>query len=176
MFKIAAILSGMLFIGCNVAKRNIERMQTYAVRYPDQFKILSNQLDPCFIGSAKSDTIISTSTDTLIKEGATTIVRIKDTLYITKTLPGKVITNTKTLSIHDTIADGRALQAQQVQFKIKSDSLIVVKTNAVRTAKNLSIWRLIALCACAVILIFIVIRIYVFFSGGGAANIIKKIT
>lgn len=161
-----------LICGCNVERRQLDKLDAYAVKYPIQMRALANQLYPCFNGKAKSDTVIKTHTDTLIQEGSITTVRIKDTVYVTKTMPGKVITNTRTLSIHDTVSDLRAIGVLNNDFKIKADSLVMVKTQQVGTKHNLNIWRWIAIGCMALIFGWIAIKIYLLISGGWIKKVI----
>lgn len=159
--------------GCNVQKRQIEKLQVFALRYPNEFARLSDLLNPCFDGEVKSDTIISTHTDTLLVDGVTTTVRVKDTVFVTKTLPGKTITNTRTVTIKDTVKDGRAISYLNSQLKVKSDSLVIVKTqmSQVKKTKNILMWILIGIAV--VVVAYGAIKIYKFFSGGALKSLIK---
>lgn len=174
---ILSVLSALLLLtACNVQKREIAKLQVYSIRYPAEFKILANTIDPCFTGVAKSDTVIKIGkADTVNLPGSTVITHVKDTVIKTITLPGKKITQPVYTTIHDTVTNDRALQACQSVQKGISDSLVVVKTQLVSTKGNLNIWRWIAICAGALILIFIVVKVYAFFSGGAAASAIKKV-
>jgi len=173
-----AVLSALLFlVGCNIDKRNQERMEVYAVRYPSQFKILTNTLDPCFNGIAKSDTVVvKGKPDTVITPGGTTTITSikKDTVYVTKTVY-KTVIQPVTKTIHDTVSDNRALQSSQAIYKIKSDSLVTVKAQLKQTSHSESIWRLFTLVLGVFIIGFIVIKVYTLFSGGGEVSAIKKL-
>jgi hypothetical protein len=176
MYKLLAFI-GLLLIaaGCNVDKRNVERMQVYAVRYPAPFKVLANTLDPCFTGVAKSDTITKINTAVVKGDTVVTIVKLRDTIFkITRIqLPGQI--TTKTLSIHDTVTNNRAIQAAEVLFSIKSDSLVVVKTQLSQTKHIRATWMWIAIGCMFLIVVYSAIKIYIFFTGVGITSSIKKI-
>lgn len=168
---------GFLF-GCNVDKRNIERMQVYAVRYPNQFKTLANTLVPCFNGKAKSDTVITTRFDTVTN----TVDRIvpgapgkPDTIYKS----GKTIVKTITHKITDTIVNDRAIAALQSTNKITSDSLTITKTKldtATKKANKFEKWFwLIVIIEGAAMLVFVGIKIYTLATGGAIAAMLKKV-
>jgi hypothetical protein len=114
------IIPLLLLLGCNIERRQLDKLDEYAVKYPTEMQGLANRLYPCFSGKAKSDTVISTHTDTLTKDGVTTIVKVKDTVYVTKTVPIRTI---KTLAIHDTVTNDRAISYLNTQVKVKADSL-----------------------------------------------------
>lgn len=127
----------LLLLSCNVQKQQINKMQVFAVRYPDAFKILANTLDPCFTGKAKSDTVIKI--DSIITPGQTNTIYTKgkgDTIVktITIQLPGKI--KTKTTTIHDTIPDMRAIEACHATEKIEADSLRGNKVKLVTETKK----------------------------------------
>lgn len=164
--------------GCSATyrqQRDIKKLDALAVQQQPEFKRLANILDPCFSGKAKSDTVISTHTDTLVKDGITTIVKVKDTVYVTKTLPGRTIINTRTLSIHDTLRDQRSENVINNVLRLKADSLIIVKTQQASTKHTLNIWRLIAISLISLLAIYFIARIIIFFYGGGWTNTIKKV-
>jgi hypothetical protein len=180
MKGILASLSVLLILsGCNVDKRNVERMQVYAVRYPAPFKILANTLDPCFAGAAKSDTlIVKGKADTVLTPGSTSIVTTlsHDTVFVTKTVTtqGKTITVPTIKTIRDTVINNRALEAVQATFGIKSDSLVVVRTQLSQSTKKASkfelwFWLLVGIEGAGII-IYAVIKIYAFANGGGIAK------
>lgn len=141
--KYLLLICAVLVIGCNVQKRQVEKMNLYALRYQPEFKVLANQLAPCYDGTSKSDTvIIHGKPDTLFTPGKIDTVRYKDTVRITKTLPGKQIKIPVTKIIRDTVIDKRALGAQEAKFKIVSDSLVATKTKLDREAKTASKYQL----------------------------------
>lgn len=166
----------LLFAGCNTAKRQIASMEVYAVRYPDQFKVLANTLDPCFTGKLKSDTVIKI--DSVIVSGKTNVIYTKgkgDTIIktITIQLPGKI--KTVFTKVIDTIPDNRAIQACQASEKIEADSLkqknILLQDKTKKANKRgLIMWILIVGIG-----LYIIVKIYLFFSGGFATGIIKKL-
>lgn len=168
----SAILA--FLFGCKVDQRNIERMQVYAVRYPNQFKTLSNTLDPCFTGPAKSDTtFLPGKADTVLLPSE--VIKGEPGNPDTIRLPGKKITVTNRVVIHDTVTNDRALQAIRATFNIKSDSLVVVKTQLNQVKHSRSIWMWTAIGAIFLIVIYIVARVVIFFNGGGIASILKKV-
>lgn len=176
-FKVILSLLGLLlFVGCNTAKRQIAQMEVFAVRYPDNFKVLANTLDPCFTGKLKSDTIIKI--DSVIVPGKTNVIYTKgkgDTIIktITIQLPGKI--KTVFSKVIDTIQDNRAIQAYQASAQICADSLKQTKSLLQDKTKKsdkrgLYMWLLIAGIG-----LYIIVKIYLFFSGGFATGIIKKL-
>jgi transcriptional regulator of met regulon len=178
MYKaILAALSVLLILsGCN----EVKRMQVLAVRHPNEFKVLANTLDPCFTGVAKSDTImVKGKADTVLIPGSTSIVTTlrHDTVFVTKTVTtqGKKITVPIIKTIRDTVVNNRALQATQATFSIKSDSLVAVRTQLIQTKHSRSIWMWLAIGCMALIIIFIVAKVVLFFYGGGYASVVKKV-
>lgn len=168
-------LAVILLFSCNVAKREVAKMEVYAVRYPNDFKILANTLNPCFNGKAKSDTILKH--DTTITAGSTTIENVfrHDTAFITKTirLPGQTITNT--ITVHDTVTNDREEGALQATIRSVQDSLTIVKTQLkIKSHQaDVRLWWLIGLAVAG--LIAIGVKVYSFFSGGAVTGIIKKL-
>lgn len=157
--------------GCNVQKRQIEKMQVFALRYPNEFARLSDLLNPCFDGTAKSDTIITLHTDTLFEKGTSDTIRINDTVHITKTLPGKQINHTRTVTIRDTVKDGRSEAYLKSQLQVKSDSLVISKTQLSEKTKAKNTWMWIAIGAILIIVINLSIKAYKFFTTGGLSSL-----
>lgn len=178
---LSLIIGLFMFTGCAnyIAKHQVEKMQTFAVRYPGPFKILANTLDPCFNGVAKSDTVIKRDTTTI--QGATTetIAYRHDTAFITKTitLPGKTITINK--KITDTVTNDRQIDALQAQSQIKSDSLVIVKAQLgiyKTKANKFSLWFWLENSILALaLLVFVGVKIYGLIYGGAAVGIVKRI-
>ncbi len=162
----------IILTGCNVERRQMDKLDAYAVKYPIEMSRLANELYPCFTGKAKSDTVIKTHTDTLIQDGITTTIRIKDTVYVTKTLPGRTITNTRTLSIHDTVTNDRAIGDLKNQFTNKSDSLMKVNVKLEDKQKALNTWRWLAIGLLVLIGSFLAIKVYLLINGGWIKKII----
>lgn len=186
----------LLLTGCAtyIQKRNVARMDSYAVQYPAEEARLANWLYPCFTGKAKSDTQVS-----FLKPDTTWVQKRQDTdsihfkpgtdLTFRPTLIGggpitfdgsiQRITTHEVKTIHDTVTDQRALSACTTAAKAKSDSLIVQTTNLAASNKNKSVWRWIALACIAVIVVRTVWSAYRFFTGGAVANtagnILKKL-
>ena len=164
----------IVLYGCSASyrqQRDVKKLQSLVLSQPNEFARLSDLLNPCFSGKAKSDTIITTYTDTLLVQGATTTMRIKDTVFVTKTLPGKLITKTNTVTIHDTITDGRAVNYLNTQLKVKSDSLVINNTQLSQTKKAKNTWMLIAIGALLVIVISLSIKVYKLISTGGLSGL-----
>lgn len=163
-----------VFFGCNVKKQQIAKMQVYAVRYPGPFKILANQLDPCFTGIAKADTIIHRDTTSIKGDTLINTVLRHDTAFITRTitLPGKTITVLK--KITDTVTNDRNTQAIEATAKISADSLNIVKGQLIiykTKANKFSLWFWIENgTIAAALLTFIGVKAYSFFSGGAIAK------
>lgn len=146
MKTIISFLAVLLLLSCNVQKQQINKMQVFAVRYPDAFKILANTLDPCFTGKAKSDTIIQYGKiDTVITYGNmpsfkldTSKMSFGHIVYysvdtVIKTIKIK-IPITKTIT--DTIPDMRAIEACHATEKIEADSLRDNKVKLVTETKK----------------------------------------
>lgn len=172
---ILAVLSALVLLtACNTQKRQIKRLQALSLAQPIEFARLSDLLNPCFDGTAKSDTIVKV--DTIITPGKSDTVYTKgkgDTVIKTITVKQAGKTINKTTTIRDTVKDLRSLQVLNNSLKVKSDSLVVVKTQQASTKKNLGVWRLIALIACGVILVFVGIKVYTFFTGGAVKSLFK---
>lgn len=161
--------------GCNVQKRQIEKMQVFALRYPNELARLSDLLNPCFDGTAKSDTVIKV--DTINLTGTTTTVNTvyvkgkADTIIktITIQLPGKIVN--RTVTIRDTVKDGRSEAYLNSQLQVKSDSLVKVTTILSQVKKDRNVWRLIAIGALLIIMTYIIITVYKFFTTGGLSSL-----
>lgn len=177
MKKYLLILCSVIIVGCSASyrqQRDKKKLDALAIEQQPEFKRLANLLDPCFGNTIiHSDTVIKLGKrDTVQLAGSTVITRIKDTVVKTITLPGRQVTIPTFVTITDTVPDKRALTALDAVYSVKSDSLIVVATQMKQTQHNLSIWRMIALCACGLLLILIVVKIYAFFTTGGLSKLI----
>ena len=167
-------LCALLLCGCAsyIQKRNIARLDGYAVRYPAEMAKLSNQLYPCFNGKAKSDTVIvHGKADTTFLKGDTTVIIKHDTVFKTITKPSLRIVIPDYITIHDTVQDQRSLQACSLNAKVKADSLVIVKTQYATADKNAHLYFWILVGIGAVVLGFTVIKAYKFFSGGAVTNV-----
>ena len=176
------IACALLLTGCAtyIQKRNINRLDGYSVRYPAEMARLSNQLYPCFNGKAKSDTVIKFGKpDTTYLKGDTTLIIRHDTVFKTIRLQGKTIIIPKYTTIHDTIADNRALASCTIQLRIKADSVVTLKANLSDKEKSLNVWRWIAIGLISVLGVYTAIKGYLLVSGGGVVNtagdILKKL-
>jgi len=168
------LLISLLLCGCAAyqQRRDVKKLDALAIQQPAEFARLSNMLNPCFSGKAKSDTIITTHVDTLVKEGSITTVRIKDTVYVTKTLPARTINKTHTVTIHDTIPDNRGLKELSTELKVKSDSTLMIKTQMSKLQKDKNTWMWMAIGLMVLVVGFLAVKIYLMFWGGG---IVKKL-
>jgi hypothetical protein len=103
------ILFTCLLSACNTPKQQIRRLDGLVLQQPSEFARLSNLINPCFTGRAKSDTVVKSDTVKLPGNTNVLITHIRDTVIktITITLPGRIINHI--LTIHDTVPDTRAL-------------------------------------------------------------------
>lgn len=160
------LLLSLFLCGCSAAYRQrkaVEKLDALAIQQPNEFGRLSNMLNPCFSGKVKSDTVISLHTDTLLQGGKTDTLVKNNTVYVTKTVPVKTV---KTVTIHDTIADGRANKQLIIALAIKSDSLINRNTLLGKSEKETNTWRWAAIIAILIIFCYVVVKVYALISGG----------
>jgi hypothetical protein len=172
------LLLTLLIAGCGSSyyvKRDIKHLDGLSLQYPNEFAKLSNMINPCFTGAAKSDTVVKHTSDTIVTAGIERLVPGRpgkpDTLYFR----GKTIRNNIYTTIHDTVTDNRALNASHVIAKSAADSLIIIKTqNAeLKIDKSSLIKWVIGL---AVVLFSVLgFSIYKFFSGGAILGTVKNI-
>lgn len=177
------LLLGVLFIiqisGCSQAwyqRRDIKKLDALAIQQNSEFLRLSNELNPCFKGKAKSDTtVVFGLRDTMIVKGDTITTVRHDTIIRTIQLPGKIITINKLTTIHDTIPDLRQIATLQAQIKDLNANLIAAQTHLAdsKATAQKRLWWIIGLAS--VIGIFIIIKVYSFISGGAFAGAIHKI-
>lgn len=180
MKKILLVLCSIIIAGCSASyrqARDIKKLDDLAIQQQPEFKRLANLLDPCFGNTVvHSDTIIKIGKrDTIQLAGSTVITRVKDTVIKTITLPGRQVTIPTFVTIRDTVADKRGLEAANALYKAKSDSLIVVKTQLAIKSHTKNIWMWIALDLGLLVILTIVVKVYAFFAGGGIASTVKKI-
>lgn len=142
-------ITTLLLCGCSASyyqTRDIKKLDALAIQQQPEFKRLANLLDPCFSGTAKSDTVIKQGkADTLITPGSIVITHVKDTVIKTITTPGRQVVIPTFITVTDTVTDQRALTAQRALFKVKSDSLIVVNTQLSQTTHSKNTWMYIAI-------------------------------
>lgn len=181
MKKLIFIISAAVCLfACNVQKKQIADMEVYAVRYPDQFKILANTLVPCFTGAPKESIIIkhdtTNKTDTLLSK-----IIGDDTVFLTKTIT-KNKTIRDTVLKTDTVTDNRSIAALQATLSNIQGDLLTSKDNeskATKDAKDANSasikWMLLFIGACIVILGYVAWKVYLFFAGGAEVGAIKKI-
>lgn len=206
LFAIVVIFA-MMLSGCSqyIDKRNVKRLQSYSIQYRPEFLKLSNEINPCFTGKAKSDTQVThgkpdtTITWSFISKPPASVFTLGGSSFIgsggTFTITPKADTiqvpgATKTIritipvltTIHDTVTDQRKVNALRAEKKVKSDSLVIVKTQYkdVDHKKNIYLWILIGLAS--IVAIALGIKAYLFLSGGAAvkagitaADLIKKL-
>ncbi len=175
------IVTGFL-ISCNVKKREVEKMQLYAVKYPPEFKILANTLAPCFTGQAKSDTVIKVVNQQLPGDTITNEVTRHDTVFATRTITKPGAIQTRTVTIIDTVQNDREIGALQATLGSVQSSLVLAQDSVSKavikqkTAESASTkWLLWFLGACTVITVFVSVKVYSFFAGGEVSGIVKRI-
>jgi hypothetical protein len=155
-------------------KRDVKKLDALSLQYNTEFARLSNELNPCFTGAAKSDTVVKHTTDTVINS-VERLVPGKpgrpDTLY----LPGKSIRNNVFTTVHDTVWDNRALNACKAIDKAASDSLLIIKTQnfQLKAAKSGLIKWVTGLGLA--LLIFLGTGVYRFVSGGAIVGTVKNL-
>ncbi|HEY8780712.1 MAG TPA: hypothetical protein VIM16_03785 [Mucilaginibacter sp.] len=176
---IATLLLPMVIVitGCGPSyyiKRDVKKLDVLSLQYNTEFTRLSNELNPCFTGVAKSDTIVKHTADTIINQ-VERLVPGKpgrpDTLY----LQGKTIRNNVFITVHDTVWDNRALNACTVIGKVTSDSLLIIKTQNIqlKTVKSGLIKWVTGLAVA--LLLFLGTGVYRFVSGGAIAETVKEL-
>ena len=139
--------------------RDVKKLDALAIQQQPEFKRLANLLDPCFTGTAHSDTVtVQGKTDTISAPGSIVFTKVSDTVIKTVTLPSKRITATVYKMVHDTISDNRMLSAATALYSVKSDSLTIIKTQLTQKIQAKKTWMWIAIGALVVILAFIVIK------------------
>jgi|GEM_PF-1985444 hypothetical protein len=172
------LILSLLLAGCGsayYANRDVKRMDGLSLQYPGEFAKLSNQLNPCFTGKAKSDTIIKQVSDTVVSAGIERLIPgapgKPDTLY----LPGKTIKNNIYTTIHDTIPDNRALNACRGTEKSAADSLLIIKTQSAQLKADKSSLIKWVTGLALLLLVFLGISVYKFFSGGAVLGLVRKL-
>jgi len=151
-----------MLTGCNVNQRQIRKLDGLVLQQPAEFARLSNLINPCFTGKAKSDTVMKHDSISLPPVTNTVTVTRNDTVYTTKTVTQTKFIHDK-MTIHDTIADNRAVTSIQGQVKGKSDSLVVVKTLLASQTQTTSNWRKWCLILAGVIGVSILAYVLKFF-------------
>jgi hypothetical protein len=177
MRRILVACIALLFMtGCNTQKRDIKRLDAYFLQYTTESARLSNLVYPCFKGILKSDTVIVNGRpDTVIKFSGIRVDSVKhDTVFATKTQT-KTVTSTVIKTVIDTVQDFRAIASLNDQIKTQRDSVVIYKTQVEQVKHQRNTWTIVGVCACALILIFIVAKVIIFFYGGAAGSVISKI-
>ena len=172
------LLLPLFIAGCGSSyyvKRDVKRLDGLSLQYPNEFTRLSNLVNPCFTGIAKSNTVVKHTSDTIVTAGIERLVPGKtgkpDTLY----LPGKTIRDNIYTTIHDTVTDNRALNACNVIAKSTADSLIIIKTQNIQLKADKSSLIKWVIGLAVLLLSFCGIGIYRFFSGGAILGTVKKL-
>jgi hypothetical protein len=172
-FKInlSLIIIGLILFSCNP----IKRLDALFIQNPTEASRLSNEIYPCFTGKLRSDTLIKHDTSIIAGNTITNTVLRHDTVFITKTitLPGHTITNTVT--IRDTIPDNRALSACTLSAQQANSDNLKAQQKLSDTEHGRNLWMWTAIGAIFLIVVFLVVKVYAFFSGGAVTGIIKKI-
>ncbi len=165
--------------GCSQAwyqRRDMKKLDALSIQQPTEFLRLSNLINPCFDGKAKSDTVVvKGKADTVTLPGSVVISHVKDSVIKTITLPGRQVTLPTFITIHDTIPDTRSIATLNAQLKDCSATQITDQAklaDALTVSKN-RLWWIIGLASA--IGIFAVVKVYSFVSGGGVADIVKKV-
>ena len=170
------LMATFCIAGCSSAyysKRDIKRLDALSLQNTAEFARLSNVLNPCFAGPAKSDTVIKRSTDTIfnsVERFVTGRPGKPDTIY----LPCKTIRNNVFTVIHDTIADNRALTACVSSGRTTADSLLIMKTKGgqLESEKSSLIKWLIGLIV--IIISLLAFSVSKFLNGGAVISGLKK--
>jgi hypothetical protein len=168
------LLLATLLSGCSQAwldARKDHKLTTLAVERKSTFLALSDELNPCFQGKAKSDTtVVFGLRDTMIVQGDTVTTVTHDTIVRTIHLPGKIITQPIQTTIHDTVQDGRAIATLSDQVSTSKDALIKSQQQLAdqKSTSTLYHWLFYGLLAFDVI--YFGIKIYT-----GITGIAKKI-
>jgi hypothetical protein len=167
------LLLSLFIAGCRSSyyvNRDVKLLDGLSLQYPKEFTRLSNLINPCFTRIAKSDTVVKHTSDTIV-----TLIEGKpgkpDTIY----RPGKTISNNIYTTIHDTVADNRAINACNVIAKSAADSLIIIKTQNIQLKADKSTLIKWVMGLVVVLLIFFGACIYRFFSGGAILGTVRKL-
>ena len=171
------LLAVIMIAGCGPSyyiNRDVKKLDALSLQYNTEFTRLSNELNPCFIAAAKSDTVVKHTADTIISS----VERLApgnpgrpDTLY----LQGKTIRNNVFTLIHDTVRDNRALNACSAIGRAASDSLLVIKTQNIQLKGDKSSLIKWVTGLGVVLLIFLGISVYRFVSGGAILGTVKNL-
>jgi hypothetical protein len=172
------LLLSLFIAGCGssyYAKRDVKRLDGLSLQYPKEFARLSNLINPCFTGMAKSDTVIKQTSDTIVMARIERLVPGNpgkpDTLY----LPGETIRNNIYTTIHDTVTDSRAISTCNLIARSSADSLLICKTQNIQlNAGKTSLIKWVTGLA-VLLLIFLGTGIYRFISGGAVLGAVKKL-
>lgn len=153
MKKLIPIL--LLLTACNAERR----FNDYSVQHPDKFKQLAAVLAPCIEVNPKSDTIYQRHIDTLITPANTIIVTRGDTVFVTKQLPGKIITKTEIQTVTKTVADSRAVDACKLQTTAEHERVIQVTQQLTDKSKAKNTWMLIAIGLMVLVVGYVIVRV-----------------
>lgn len=179
-FFFIAVIS-VLLCSCSQSwyqRRDIKKLVALSIKQPTEFLRLSDLINPCFTGKAKSDTIKTKGKpDTVVLPGEikVMITMQHDTVVKTITLPGKQVTIPYFTTIHDTIPDTRAIASLQAQLNQCGTEQTTATTQLADAKKTSNRWMWIAIGCMALIVITVVVKVYSFFSGGGLVSAAKKI-
>ncbi len=146
----------MLMASCNTEKK----VNDWSIKNPDKFKTLAAIIAPCVDVNPKSDTIYRSKTDTLVTPGNTIIEHRNDTVFITKQLPGRVITKTEVQTVTKTVADSRMLDACAIKSRAVEDELLRTQTQLKQKSEAKNTWMWLAIGCIAFIVVAVVIKVY----------------
>lgn len=154
--KKLCLLIAVIITGCNAEKQ----FNDYSIKNPGKFKSLAAVLAPCVDVNPKSDTIYKSHTDTLTTAGNTVIVSRNDTVFVTKQLPGKVITKTNVQTVTKTVTDSRAIDACNIRTAAEHERVIQLIQQLADKSKAKNTWMLIAIGCMVVIVVGVVVRVW----------------
>ncbi len=146
----------LLLVACNAEKQ----FNDYSVKNPDKFKQLAAILAPCIAANIKPDTIYQHHTDTLTTPGNTVIVSRNDTVFATKTLPGKVITKTDVQIVTKTVVDSRSVDAANLRTVAEHEHVIQLTQQLADKSKAKNIWMIIAIGCMVLIVGSVVLKVW----------------
>ncbi len=146
----------LLLVACNAEKR----FNDYSIKNPDKFKQLAAVLAPCIEVNPKSDTIYQRRVDTLTIAGNTVIEHRNDTVFVTKQLPGRIITKTDVQTVTKTVADSRVVDACNLRTVAEHEKVIQLTQQLADKAKAKTIWMLIAIGCMLLIVVGVVIKVW----------------
>lgn len=148
-------LIAIALVSCNTEKQ----FNNYSIQHPDKFKQLAAVLAPCIEPNIKPDTIYKSHIDTLTTPANTIIVTRGDTVFVTKQLPGKIITKTDVQTVTKKVMDSRAVDAANLRTTAEHEKVIQLTQQLADKSKAKTIWMLIAIGLMVLIVGYIIVRV-----------------